>query len=197
LARLLQWEYHEEIGKVLRKKALKEHPNQTAEKSQPDFDLKVFELEMGRDKLPFNHRIVETWHPGNLAYAGSRSPEIANQYARVLKKHVQGLGQVVLVQPLEIDEATSRKRLTEPGPEPSQMVEFFRKIYMSTLGIAKTWDMSIFPPVRTDRLNQHDSIQAIWHNLQEHGVIESSFQRDPVDILGLQRSPAHRSALMR
>jgi energy-coupling factor transporter ATP-binding protein EcfA2 len=171
LAKLLRWEYHEEIGKALRRQALLEHPDQTAEKSQPDFDLKVFELERQRDRKSFKSRIVETWHPGNLAYAESRSPEIANQYAELLKKHVQQLGDIVLVQPLEIDESTSRERLSEPGPDPCQMVEFFRKIFVSTLGIAKSWGLRIFPSVRTDQLNQNDSLRAIRHNLEEHGVI--------------------------
>jgi len=61
------------------------------EKATSDFDRKVMQIEFRRDKcfLRSNNTvlIVETWHPGNLAYAIARSSPVVGTYkSRFLSK---------------------------------------------------------------------------------------------------------------
>ena len=67
--------FHEEIGKQMRFEALAQDPEEHAMVSQDLFDEMVTLREIERDlswvSVP---RIVETWHPRNLAYASLRSP---------------------------------------------------------------------------------------------------------------------------
>jgi len=53
-------------------------------------DEMIMEAELQRDKRLFslkkNPLIIETWHPGNIAYACLRNPSIAEQYRQIFGK---------------------------------------------------------------------------------------------------------------
>ena len=54
-----------------------------------DFEIEVTEMELERDKKIFQGSSivgVETWHPGNLAYATVRNPQIVDALAEKMKK---------------------------------------------------------------------------------------------------------------
>ena len=73
LAAQLGWSFDLEIGEILRRECLAKDPTAHAGKPQPGFDREVTSREMCRDLLSTVPRVVETWHPGNLAYAQMRS----------------------------------------------------------------------------------------------------------------------------
>jgi hypothetical protein len=171
LANRLRVEHHEEIGKALRREAMRIEPGCTAEKSQSEFDAEVFRREVERDFRPFGGRVVETWHPGNLAFASLRSPDTARLHSGALRFHVLRLRGPIWVQPLEIGEETVMARITEAGDDPGRMARFFMSVYRLTMKIVKSWGLCVLPPVQTDRLDVRDSLSAVLRNLAEHGAV--------------------------
>ena len=61
-------------------------------------------------------RVVETWHPGNLAYARARSAAIAARMEPRLRESAARIAGEILVQPLLASEHSLRARRHEPGP---------------------------------------------------------------------------------
>lgn len=117
------WVLGEELGDVLRR------PDQRAINAlDSDFDRTVLRAESERDGValaaaPPRHRVVETWHPGNLAWAQARvdddtdSPaflELLRDTRAAVASYVSGGAQggaLVLVQPLRCDtEAVKARR---------------------------------------------------------------------------------------
>lgn len=170
LAKRLRVEYHEEIGKALRREAMAIEPGLTAEKSQSEFDTEVFRREVERDFRPFGGRVVETWHPGNLAFASLRSPDTSRLHSGALRSHVWRLSGPIWVQPLEIGQETVMARITEAGDDPGRMARFFMSVYRVTMEFVKGWGLCVLPPVHTDRLGVRDSVSAVLRNLAEHGA---------------------------
>jgi len=152
LAERLGVPFEHEIGAELRRAALAEDPTRHALRAQEDFDDEVMRRELARD---FAHtgavaRVVETWHPGNVAYAAGRSPRVAWRYRACLEEHLWHWRPKVLVQPLTLAPATAMARLSEPGPDPELLVEFFRKVGEEAQRIAEALDLTVLPPLATD-----------------------------------------------
>lgn len=128
LASRLGLRFDDEIGRRLRDEALAHDPEAHALASGPEFDERVMELEWRRDRRARalgQSRIVESWHPINLAYAQLRSPSTARAWRTRVDS---AMGPNVMILPLRMDPRTALRRLSEPGPSPEQVVEFFSKV---------------------------------------------------------------------
>lgn len=150
LSRVLGWPFDEEIGKRLRAEALAKDPSAHAAVPQPEFDERVIAEEISRDasrEEEGNSRIVETWHPGNLAFAESRSPEVAERW-RVALRDLARRSPGVLVVPLVVGPDTVRERLSEPGP--ADIAEHLWRVGCRAVEIAKEWGLPTTAPVCTE-----------------------------------------------
>lgn len=114
LARALQRPFAEEIGRVLAEDPRWRPGDALAKDHQKHFDEEVFRRELLRDaEMVGMPRIIETWHPGNLAYALLRSPEVAEAcWDRVVAACRRPTLAIVLL----ADDALLRARQSEPGP---------------------------------------------------------------------------------
>lgn len=171
LAYKMKSKYHEEIGRLLRKKALAKNKDNHALKSQPDFDKKVIQAELNRDKVSKFSRIVETWHPGNLAYAYLRSPNIAMMYENTVREKINSINQKIIVQPLRISVKTIHERLSEPGSnDVKATVRFFNRVAKLTEKIAKTMGLTVLKPIYTDVFNEEETLKTAISNLSDYGI---------------------------
>jgi hypothetical protein len=167
VAELLRWHYDGEIGKLLRMAALQQNEMNHALTSQEDFDREVFLREMGRDGFKRDFRVVETWHTGNLAYAEMRSPEVAAELGGLACKHVEKMKQRILVQPLRMRTETAFERLSEPGPDPGAMVDFFMSVGRRTEALTVSWGLNMLPPVYTDYGSPEEQAKGIVRDICE------------------------------
>jgi len=157
-----------EIGKRLRDEALARDPLQHAMLSQPDFDAAVFTEELARDaqRLPGVTRVVETWHPGNLAYASSRSAGEAARWRPVVESSIMSWRGVVRVQPLAITRATALRRLSEPGPDPRSLIEFFQGVAVAMVANARSLGLVVLPVRHTDEVEVDALAEAVLRDLE-------------------------------
>lgn len=151
LATLLGWRRDVEIGEVLRREALAGDGGAHALSSGEEFDLAVTRAELARDAASRGPRIVETWHPGNLAYAYLRSPQLAQRLDPLLSRSIAGAARFgrILVQPLKIARAAAMARRSEPGPD--DIVDFFLAVGDRAVAIAERWGLDVAPSIHTDR----------------------------------------------
>jgi hypothetical protein len=162
----LGWPFDDEIGKHLRLEALAADPGAHAFASQPDFDEKLFRMEMERDaRAAPGARIVETWHPGNIAYAEARNPATVRAWWGSLRERTCQPG--VLVQPLAIDRSTAISRCTEPGPD--DLVDGLLRVATRIVSIAGEWGLPLLPEIRTDRCTPEEAMDRIVAVLLERG----------------------------
>lgn len=164
LASALGWDFDDEIGRRLREEALRADQRAHAMRPQEDFDLAVMSEELARDQRASRPRVVETWHPGNLAYAQGRSPGVAARYREALRSLAPWPGAVV--QPLRMTPQTGRSRLSEPGPEPEQLVGFFLQVGAQAEAIAAGLGLRVLPPLPTDDASPAELTTAILHAMQ-------------------------------
>lgn len=158
LEAMLGWPFHEEIGKLLRREAILRDPGAHAFVPQPDCDERVFRMELERDRRHAGtSRIVETWHPGNLAYAEARSPAVVARWLDALRTAAGAHG--VVVQPLWIDDRTAARRLDEPGP--AGISAALGAVADRTLDIVRDWGLPILPDVHNDRCTPDEAARAI------------------------------------
>ncbi len=151
LASRLGLRFDDEIGRRLRDEALALDPRAHALASGPEFDERVMELEWRRDRRAHalgQSRIVESWHPTNLAYAQLRSPGTARAWRT---RAVGAMGPRVVVLPLRMDRATAVRRLSEPGPSPEEAVEFFAAVAEQAEAFAARSKAVLLPSVATSR----------------------------------------------
>lgn len=90
LAARLDWPFDDEIGARLAADPTRRPQGVTAEDRQEAFDEEVFQEELSRDarRSATAHRIVETWHPGNWAYAEKRSPRVPPRHRSEVRRSV-------------------------------------------------------------------------------------------------------------
>lgn len=149
LARQTGWPFHDEIGKALAQDPKFRPKERTAADRQPDFDLEVYTREVARDvAFEAEHRdsvrVVETWHPGNLAFAALRSPRVVLTMTPYVRFGVDWT-RVVLV-PLEASREVLEARQSEPGD-----VAFFIRVGSMAIQIARFFGAFVMPTLRTDR----------------------------------------------
>ena len=122
LARALGIPFHEEVGWKLARDPQFRPQGKTAADNQEAFDAVVFDEELRRDEASAGtSRVIETWHPGNLAYAAKRSPVIVSkhlsQIACCCRRHR------TIVIPLTAPMEALAARQHEPGP-----LDFFLEV---------------------------------------------------------------------
>ena len=115
-------------------------------------------------------RIVETWHPGNLAYAEARSPEVAPRWGDRLRHHA-GRTPGLLVVPLVIDRATIQDRLTEQGPR--NLSEWLWRVGLRAQEISRQWGLPMLNPVCTVGRSVMESRDQILEELHGKGFCPS------------------------
>jgi DNA polymerase III delta prime subunit len=142
LAKALGLPFHDELGREMAGDPSWRAPGRTAEHAQQGFDAELFARERARDLTCAGPRIVETWHPGNLAYAARRSPEVAAAWLPDLRRVVPG----TLALPIIASRRTLAARQSEPGD-----LHFFLEIGLASLRWAADLGAVLLPPVHTDR----------------------------------------------
>lgn len=138
LAGLLGVPFHDEIGRRLAEDPAHRPPGVTAADRQEAFDAAVFAEELARDAAwePGLPRIVETWHPGNLAYAECRSPRIVRaRWAEIQKARARF---AVLGVAFRAPRDVLRARRTEPAD-----IDFFLDVALR----AELWAARLGVPV--------------------------------------------------
>lgn len=119
--------FHEELGEVLARDPRWRPPGRTAAHAQPRFDDALFQAELVRDAAA-GPRVVESWHPGNLGYATSRSPEVVARHLPRVRQAVGACRAWAVV--LGASETTLRRRQHEPG-DPA--------FFLGVAGEARAW----------------------------------------------------------
>lgn len=154
--------FHEEIGRQMRFEALAQDSGAHAMASQNVFDELVIRREIERDlSWAGGPRIVETWHPGNLAYASLRSPGAFEWGMEVVRSHLRVDLRQVIVQPLDIDATTAASRLAEPGPDNELLLDFFRRAYGEALVFARSLGLHLFPPCATGNVSVGETVKDV------------------------------------
>lgn len=127
--------------------------------------MRVTELELTRDRQAAACRVVETWHPGNLAYARRRSPEAAEAVLPAIISGLSGKRAQVIVLPLAIRFDTLIARLSEPGPDELTFARWLWEVGMSAAETGKELGLTVAPPVWTDALDIGESINALLRRI--------------------------------
>lgn len=114
VAQALRLPFHDEIGRRLASDPLERPVGVTAATARDAFDEHVFRAEIERDiEWAGRARVVESWHPGNLAYAMVRNREVAARWLPELRRRAST--RAVVVQLCASDDVL-RARQSEPGP---------------------------------------------------------------------------------
>jgi hypothetical protein len=112
------------------------------------FDVRVVAAELARDRdwlesMPRArgshraHRIVETWHPGNCAYALHRNPRLGRALVRTVEASLHRHEDVIVV-PLRAPPEVLALRLSEPG-DPAEVLPFFAAVAATAERLAERW----------------------------------------------------------
>lgn len=138
LAERLDLPFDDEIGRSLLSRCA---PERRAEQPQSAFDAAVFRAELARDAAAHAPiRLVETWHPGNLAYAARRSPAVVERFRAALA----ALGPA-LVLPVRVSPAVARERQNEAGDP-----EFYAAVGREAEAWAARLGLHVLAPVQND-----------------------------------------------
>jgi len=162
LARLTGIPFHDEVGRRLASDPGLRPAGRTAAETQSAFDAAVFDEELARDaSWPVSEpRIVETWHPGNLAYASRRSPVVgATRMPGVAASCARG---EVIAVPLVASRDALAARQSEPGD-----LEFFRAVGRDAERWARALGLRVLRPTRTDRAPTDEIADRLWHQLRD------------------------------
>lgn len=136
--------FHGELGREMAEDPAWRRAGETAEAAQAAFDQELMTREVARDlSWGGGGRVIETWHPGNLAFAVRRSPEVAAQWLPTMRLLCGRAGAVVV--PLMASAETLRSRQTEPG-----RLTFF----VGVAHVARRWasdlGLRVLPPLFTE-----------------------------------------------
>lgn len=145
LAQRLGLPFDEEIGRQLAEQGVLRQRGRCAATADDLFDAEVLRRELARDaERGETPRIVETWHPGNFAYAARRSPTIAASYAG-MRATLAGTAYVL---PVRASRTTLSRRQNEPGP-----LDFFINVGRDAEHRAASLGLTCLPAVHTDRMS--------------------------------------------
>ena len=143
LAQRLGIDFHEEVGATLAADLRHRPAEATAASPQEAFDAEVFDRELARDAATGNRsRVIETWHPGNLAYAQLRSPGVVARLAGRVGAAAAARPTVVI--PLSAPAAVLRDRQHEPG-DPA----FFAAVGARATAQAQALGLTLLPTLFT------------------------------------------------
>lgn len=144
LADSLAVPFHDELGRRLAEDLTLRPSNITAVDAQPAFDDVVIKAELTRDaRSRHQARVVETWHPGNLAYARLRRSEPSRKLLHAV--HQACVRTNAVIAPLVAGRRTLAERRTELGDP-----RFFMAVAHETLEWAERLQLPVLDPVSTD-----------------------------------------------
>ena len=166
IAESLGWSFHDEIGERLRREVLARDPQQHALCEQPAFDQQVTEEELARDRDAPRHRVIETWHPGNLAYAKQRSLALWEELFSRIERSLPRQRQHIAIQPLRIGLETLRERLHEPGPAGDDFLYGLLRIGEEATHLAKEMGFFLLPTLATDSITIEEGCALILARLE-------------------------------
>ena len=107
------------------------------------FDRELLRREVERDHQHHGVRVIETWHPGNLAYLARRSPSLLHQALQ--QAHRESQRQPAVAVPLQATRHTLAARQHEPGD-----LDFFLSVGQEAAGWARLLGLRVLPTVWTD-----------------------------------------------
>lgn len=144
LAQRLGVPFHAELGREMAEDPAWRPAGATAAEAAAAFDRELFIRELARDaEAAATPRVVETWHPGNLAYAARRSPLEAARWLAALRESTAARPTLVL--PLVARRDTLAARQSEPGD-----LDFFIDVGVSAVSWAVQLGLPCMPPLPTD-----------------------------------------------
>ncbi len=167
LASRLGVEFRDEIGRARREEALAADPEQHALRFDADFDRRVIEGDLDRDAARSDRHgfVVETWHPGNLAYARIRSPQVSSWLeprARSAARRVRDLRVV----PVTASREALMARCNEPGGTLAERTDFFLRVAEEATRVSTRWGLTVLPPIDTTSQSVEacvdDICRALW-----------------------------------
>lgn len=164
LAAVTGWTFHDEIGKRLAADSAFRSSGARTSDPQPRFDLEVFAREVERDRTfaeehPGAIRIVETWHPGNIAFAMSRSPSVVGGMIPHVR-HAIDWSRVVVV-PVGARRATLEQRKEYPEP-----LSYFLAVGLHALTIALAYGAIAARPICTDHGTPEDLVAGFLPHIE-------------------------------
>lgn len=166
LADALGVEFRTEIGRLLREEALAQDLGRHALVSDESFDQAVIEEELARDSTRGGHAsfVVETWHPGNVAYARLRSPRVAAELgpaARLSARRHPGL----VVLPIRASRTALMERCNEPGGTLDERTDFFIRVAHEAEHVTRLWGLPMLPAVDTSTASVESCLETVLMNL--------------------------------
>ncbi len=168
LADALGFPFHDEVGRRLREAALAIDEGAHAFAEQAGFDEAVTALERERDASAKGPRVVESWHPINLAYAERRSPAFAaTQRSWCLERIADPQ---VVVQPLRLDRESARRRLSEPGPSADELLDGFAAVAARAEELCEQAGGLVLPPLDTSKSSVEQLVATIQAQLSSLGL---------------------------
>jgi cytidylate kinase len=168
LADRLGGRFRAEVGACVRAEAIARDPGRHALLADPDFDAEVMRREIATDR-DTDWVVVETWHPGNVAYARRRSPEIASAYEPHLRARCAA-DRALVVQPLTLSREAMRARLTEAGGTVDERLDFFRAVGAEASAVARAWGLRVLPPLATDACSTAECVAEILRRCAREGA---------------------------
>lgn len=157
------------MGEALRLKRLAEDAGAHAARRQQDFDDKVILAELARDaKWQSGARVVETWHPGNAAYARQRQSQIAAAHIAAMRES----SRCGFVLPLRIGKPALLARMREnaEGIDKEEMASFFLAVAAHAEEAASKWGAAVLPALLTDGQSAEETLAAALAILAKYGI---------------------------
>jgi hypothetical protein len=147
--------FHHELGRELARVPGLRPPGCDAAAAQPLFDETLFFEELLRDIHWEGRggRVVETWHPGNLAYAARRSPAVVQRRLREVAAAAHTADALVI--PVEAAPAVLARRQNEPGE-----LSFFLEVGREAIEWARALGLVVTAPIRTDVGDPSTAVEA-------------------------------------
>jgi hypothetical protein len=164
LSRRMGIPFHDEIGRRLAADPAWRPEGTTAQDPQQTFDERVFGAELERDDTwpSDTARIVETWHPGNLAYAERRSPAVPARFLDQVRRCCRAAAPIVV--PLLASRAALARRQSEAGD-----LGFFVQVAESAAAWAERLGLTMLQPLRTDLATPEDLARCVEQAIRAMG----------------------------
>lgn len=153
----------------MRLKRLAEDADAHAARRQQGFDDEVILAELARDaKWQGGVRVVETWHPGNFAYAQSRQSHIAAADIAAMRE----ASRRGFVLPLRIDKPTLLARMHESTGDidKEEMASFFLAVAARAEETAHAWGAKVLPALPTNGKTPEETLAAALAGLAKYGI---------------------------
>lgn len=125
----------------------------------PHFDEVVLSRELARDKIllrmqqrPF---FVETWHVGNLAYAGVRNIEVAAKYQKQIYDHVLEFAPLVYLLEIVPDIALRRTSIFSKPSDWKAAIAFYAQVRAQ---LTRVFESLCILPIVVDAAQQKEAV---------------------------------------